>query len=278
MKLKRIYIEITNQCNLTCDFCAKSNRPKKAMSLEQFRNICDQIRFYTDYIYLHIQGEPLLHPQFDGILAVADAFHLKVQLVTNGTLIDKYLDTLSASSSLRQISVSLQSLVSSGLYNDSSKALQWFEQLKILSNSGKIIQIRYWMYNKQPFTEFVNDCLQYFGVDIQSLSSQKKRYNTQIKNVFFSLDQPFIWPSDPQAARLIGSCYGTREMLGILSDGTLVPCCLDHQGSVAFGNIFETDFKTLLEHPRLIKMREGFLNRKITEPFCQQCGYRQRFD
>jgi radical SAM protein with 4Fe4S-binding SPASM domain len=248
------------------------------MSVEQFRMICEQIRFYTDYIYLHVQGEPLLHPQFSEILAITDELHLIVQLVTNGTLIDRHLDTLSSSPSLRQISVSLQSLVNSGKYKDSTEALKLFEHLKSLSKHGKIVQLRYWMYNEQSFTAFVNDCLQYFGVEIQSLSPRKKRYTTATENIYFSLDYPFIWPSDPQTSRIGGTCYGTREMLGILSDGTLVPCCLDHQGAISFGNVFESDIATLLDHPRLTKMRSGFKNHKIVEPFCQQCGYRQRFD
>lgn len=278
MKFKRIYIEITNQCNLTCDFCAKSNRSKKTMSVEQFRMICEQIRFYTDYIYLHVQGEPLLHPQFAEILEITDMFKLKVQLVTNGTLIDKHFDTLSASTSLRQISLSLQSLVNSDKYRDSNEASRLFDQLNTLSKQGKIIQLRYWMYNEQPFTEFVNNCLQYFGVDMEILSSHKKRYNTKIENIYFSLDQPFIWPSDPQMSSLNGTCYGTKDMLAILSDGTLVPCCLDHQGAISFGNAFENNLTSLLDHPRMIEMRNGFKNHKIVEPFCQKCGYRKRFD
>jgi ABC-type polar amino acid transport system ATPase subunit len=45
MKFKRIYIEITNHCNLTCDFCAVSKRDKRFMSIAEFEMICDQIRF-----------------------------------------------------------------------------------------------------------------------------------------------------------------------------------------------------------------------------------------
>ncbi|MBV1709524.1 MAG: SPASM domain-containing protein, partial [Erysipelothrix sp.] len=64
----------------------------------------------------------------------------------------------------------------------------------------------------------------------------------------------------------------------ILSDGTLVPCCLDHQGAIDLGNVLMTPFSTLLQSTRFQDMKTGFNNRTIVEPFCQSCQYRSRFD
>lgn len=61
MHFKKIYIEITNKCNLKCSFCSLDNRMKKEMSLDQFELILQKIDKYTDYIYLHVKGEPLIH-------------------------------------------------------------------------------------------------------------------------------------------------------------------------------------------------------------------------
>ncbi len=278
MKFKRIYIEITNYCNLTCDFCAKNNRPKRFMSLTQFQMISEQIRFYTDFIYLHVQGEPLLHPQIREILEIAHSNRLKVQLVTNGTLISQHMDVLKDARSIRQISVSLQSLLTIEYLNDPVKAIQLYEDIIQLSKHGIIIQLRYWIYNKQVFTKIMNDCLSYFGIDTDKLNSEKKRYSTQFPQIFFSLDEPFEWPSNPQIRSALGTCYGTRDMLGILSDGTLVPCCLDHQGVINLGNVFDTSFSVLLDNPLLNDIRSGFRDHRLIEPFCQSCGYRHRFD
>ena len=278
MKFKRIYIEITNQCNLTCDFCATSKRSKRLMSMDEFKLICEQIRFFTDYIYLHIQGEPLLHPQLKELLDIAHINHLKVQLVTNGTLIHSKMDILKSSAAIRQISVSLQSMQTVRFLEDESNRNRLFNQLIELSENGKIIQLRLWNYNEQSFTDGMNSCLALFDIKPDDLIIDHKRYLTSFNNIYFSLDSQFDWPSNPSKKSTDGYCYGTRSMIGILSDGTLVPCCLDHDGAISLGNVFTTPFEELIESQRFKKIQKGFSNRLIIEPFCQHCQFRKRFD
>lgn len=278
MKFKRIYIEITNQCNLSCDFCASGKRPKRFMSVDEFQLICEQIRFFTDYIYLHVQGEPLLHPQLKDILQIAQLHHLKVQLVTNGTLINEKMDILLNTRAVRQISVSLQSMQTIGYLEGLDHRNRLFKQLIQLSDIGIIVQLRLWNFSDQVFTDGVNDCLSFFNINKEDLIIEKKRYLTNHKNVYFSLDRQFQWPSDPVNKSTRGTCYGTRSMLGILSDGTLVPCCLDHDGAISLGNAFTTPFSTLINNQRYTEIQTGFSRHRIIEPFCQHCQYRQRFD
>ena len=87
MKFKRIYIEITNSCNLNCSFCSKSFRDKRNMSILEFETVLKKIDKYTDFIYLHLKGEPLLHPDLDKILELLDNYNKKVIITTNGTLL-----------------------------------------------------------------------------------------------------------------------------------------------------------------------------------------------
>jgi radical SAM protein with 4Fe4S-binding SPASM domain len=278
MKYKRIYIEITNQCNLSCDFCASSKRPKLFMTVAQFQLICEQIRFFTDYIYLHVQGEPLLHPDLKEILHTAYQNGLKVQLVTNGTLLHEKMNIVMDSLAIRQISVSLQSMQTINFLEDSNNRTRLFGQLVEVANSGKIVQLRLWNYSEQVFTDGINSCLSFFNIKKDELIVNKNRYPTNHKNIYFSLEKQFQWPSDPVESSTTGTCYGTKNMLGILSDGTLVPCCLDHNGVINIGNVFTTPFSMLIDSPRLKRIQVGFNNRKIAEPFCQHCQYRTRFD
>ena len=97
--------------------------------------------------------------------------------------------------------------------------------------------------------------------------------------MYISLDEEFKWPSiDSQKYTDKGVCYGTKTMMGILSDGTVVPCCLDYNGVIDFGNIFTDSFESMISSERFIKMNQGLLQNKLTEPLCQHCGYRTRFD
>ena len=71
-KFKKIYVEITNICNLNCSFCSKDKREKRELSLNEFEIILNKINDYTDYLYLHVKGEPLLHSNLEGILNLCE--------------------------------------------------------------------------------------------------------------------------------------------------------------------------------------------------------------
>ena len=72
-------------------------------------------------------------------------------------------------------------------------------------------------------------------------------------------------------------CYGLRDQLGILCDGTVVPCCLDHEGDLALGNLFHQNMEEILTTPRAVSIYEGFSRRKAAESLCRRCGYARRF-
>ncbi|NFV70766.1 radical SAM protein, partial [Clostridium botulinum] len=108
-RFKKFYIEITNVCNLACDFCPETKRKPKFMSIETFDKILNQINPYTDYIYLHVKGEPLLHPKIDKFLDLSHEKGFKVNITTNGTLINKVKDKIIMKPALRQVNFSLHS-------------------------------------------------------------------------------------------------------------------------------------------------------------------------
>ena len=104
---KKIYVEITNSCNLKCSFCSPVKKEKRFMTISEFEHILKEINAKTDYIYLHVKGEPLLHPNLEEFLKLAEKYELKVNLTTNGTLFPKLVDKLKACNSLRKINFSL---------------------------------------------------------------------------------------------------------------------------------------------------------------------------
>ena len=89
----------------------------------------------------------------------------------------------------------------------------------------------------------------------------------------------FDWPDlslEEQAERRF--CYGLRDQIGVLCDGTVVPCCLDHDGDIPLGNLFESSLDHILSSPRARAIYDGFSRRKAVEPLCRRCGYAKRFD
>lgn len=69
--LDKIYLEITNVCNLDCSFCHKTSRAKKLMSEDEFNILTDKLRGRAKFLYFHLMGEPLLHQSLPRLIETA---------------------------------------------------------------------------------------------------------------------------------------------------------------------------------------------------------------
>ena len=79
------------------------------------------------------------------------------------------------------------------------------------------------------------------------------------KGVFVSFGERFDWPDAQAADRgALGRCRALSDQLAVLSDGTVVPCCLDHEGTLALGNLLCQDLPEILSAPLARTIREGF--------------------
>ena len=67
--LKKAYIEITNRCNLHCTFCPGTKRAPRTMSPAEFDGVLEKLQGSISYVYLHVMGEPLSHPQLAELLS-----------------------------------------------------------------------------------------------------------------------------------------------------------------------------------------------------------------
>ncbi len=273
MQFKRIYIEITNICNLSCSFCPTTNRTQQFMSVQDFDKIATQAALYTKYIYLHIKGEPLLHPQLQEILNICHKLNLSVNLTTNGTLIAPRQQLLLSSPALRQINISLHGYTpkTHGVFADWLSDIITFAKAASIAN--KYTVFRFWTASE--ITDNAIQILQQtFGATL-TLNNRTKLND----NIFASFDSEFAWPNiNAEIIGVRGTCYGTRSMLGILVDGSVVPCCLDNNGDCIFGNVLQQNLDDILQSTKIKEISQGFKDGKITHNLCMRCGYRLRFN
>lgn len=264
MKYKKIYIEITNICNLSCSFCALNNREKKYMSINEFKIILDKIKPYTKYIYLHVMGEALIHPNILEIIEISVKNGFYVQITTNGYLINKLYNIIG----IRQLNISLQA------FNDkNNKSLEdYMKDIFIivdnLRNNGTIINYRMWVdseysssiikYLEKQYSIKIND-------NITKLSNQ----------IYYSKEQEFIWPSRVEEGEFIGYCPALKDQIGILVDGNVVPCCLDNNGLIYLGNLFNEDLEDIINSSKYQNMLNNFQNNKKVEDLCRKCNFYQ---
>ena len=283
-KFKQIYIEITNICNLNCSFCPKNSRPKKFMSIEEFDKITDEISPLTNIVCLHLMGEPLLHPNIKEIFEICNKKRLNVYLTTNGTLIKQNLDLLKSGCAQR-ISVSLHSFEAN---NNSNSLDDYLENTltsckEIANNSKTCIEFRLWneasaknaknTLNKN-IIEKIN---QAFNVNLGTQNPQQHISITD--KIYISFADTFDWPisTENKEKNSVKFCYGLRSHFGILCDGTVVACCLDSEGKLALGNIFNSKISDILNTPRAKNIYKGFTDRNTTEEFCKTCTYANKF-
>ena len=95
------------------------------------------------------------------------------------------------------------------------------------------------------------------------------------ENLYVENDSMFEWPDLEHDAKDEEEvfCYALRNQIGVLADGTVVPCCLDHDGDMALGNLYEQSMEHILALPRAKAIYGGFSNHTAVEPLCRRCGY-----
>jgi radical SAM protein with 4Fe4S-binding SPASM domain len=286
-RFKKVYIEITNVCNLKCEFCPVTNRSSKLMELATFENILTQVKDYTDYIYLHVKGEPLLHPDLDKFLEAAAVHNLKVNITTNGTLIDKVKDNIVDKKALRQINFSLHSFDANDLSFSLEEYLNNILNFTALAvkNTDIIVSFRLWnleqdiksIEKNRHILNIIQNALNLdFKIEDKLLDNRGIKLS---KNIYLNAAERFEWPDESlPESNDCGFCHGLRDLIAILVDGTVVPCCLDGEGVINLGNITQTSFSKIIEGERALAIYEGFSNRKVVEELCKKCDYRRRFN
>lgn len=267
MKFKRIYIEISNVCNLRCSFCRRDNREKRVMTSREFEEVIKKIDKYTDYIYLHVKGEPLIHPELDAILGISRKYNKKVCITTNGVLLKEKIDILKKYDNIYQVNISLHSENNKNNYLENI-----FEVIKEIDS---YISLRFWTLDDRKIDNRTREIL----------DKIKKRYGKEeITNgmkldnkVYLSLDEEFEWPSLDSDYESDGYCLGGQMQIAILSDGTVSVCCLDSEGKSNLGNIFDDSLDNILNTEKYKRVVEEFRNNRCYLEICKHCSYKERF-
>lgn len=288
-KFKKIYIEITNVCNLSCSFCPQTKRQGEFMPRELFERILKQIKPYTDYIYLHVKGEPLLHSQLGEFLDIAGTNGFHVNITTNGTLIKKAMDNLLYKTALRQINFSIHSFRG----KDGIACQEYIKDIlesakKLQSSMDTLISYRFWNLNKEEIfhTELIDKnrtmlkaIEAYYGLEYEIKQQVVPGRGLKLKDkVYVNQDFEFRWPAlTEEEDEGIGFCHGLRNQAAILVDGTVIPCCLDGEGILDLGNLKDKDFSEIIESDRAKAIYEGFSRHVAVEELCRKCGYRKKF-
>ncbi len=275
-RFAKVYVEISNICNLSCSFCPGTTRKPRRMSTEEFKTVLDKIKPYTDYIYFHLLGEPLCHPDLAEFLKISDEMGFKVIITTNGTLLNKNKELLLSSKSHYKTVISLHSFEANDNKISFEKYLEnCFSYAKTAENK-KIVVLRLWNNGGK---DSLNDEILARLESYFPKPWAEERNGTRIgEKIYIQYGDKFDWPtleSDNIDEKVF--CYGLRDQIGVLADGTVVPCCLDNNGEINLGNIFEKDLEEIINSEKAQSIYNGFSSRNACEELCKRCSFVRKF-
>lgn len=280
-KFRQVYVEITNVCNLNCAFCPKHNRENGYMSVEQFELVAKSIAPLTRVVCLHLMGEPLLHPDFERIVEIANQNGLQIYLTTNGTLLKKHLDVFKKAL-VKRISVSLHSYEANAINKPLREYLWELFNLaqEITTREHVFVEFRLWNENSAKSTlnsQIIDVANEFFG---KSLPYNFTDNQFLTKEIYFSPDEIFEWPENTvgNAPTTKKFCYALQSHFGVLCNGSVVACCLDNNGRITLGNIFDTPINEILSSKRAVDIKDGFKKGIAVEDLCKTCSFANKFE
>jgi radical SAM protein with 4Fe4S-binding SPASM domain len=287
MKFYRVYIELTNVCGLRCSFCPTKELPSKQMDLDFFEEVIKQVAKYTNEIACHVVGDPLTQSNLHAYLDIIHKYGLKALLTTSGYFLKKHtFDTL-FHPCVKQINISLNSFNK----NDTSFTFEQYItpilalcEAKLQREEELFINLRICnldeMMSERHFNEILFKKLSdTFNVvlNVDAVYHKKVKSIRVASKIVVHFDSYFEWPSLNNKNYGDGTCQGLKSHIAILSNGKVVPCCLDCDGVIALGDLHEESLETILNMERTRKMIEGFKENRAVEELCQKCSYKDRF-
>lgn len=278
--IDKAYLEITNICNLSCSFCHGTKRAKRLLSRQDFEALTDALSGEVKFLYFHLMGEPLLHPDLPFFVRRAWEKGFYPILTTNGSLLQKSGQTVLENLPYK-ISISLHAPAANTAFADPAYFDTCIDFAKRAAAKGCITVLRLWNIGGDGEEEN-QAILQRLHAAFPEEWSPSHRDSVRLSRdrVFLEWGEHFDWPDMDAAEAPDGEaifCHALRNQIGVLCDGTVVPCCLDAEGTLALGNLFEHTLTEILNDPRAKAIYDGFTVHRAVEPLCRRCGYARRF-
>ncbi|MDD2356866.1 MAG: SPASM domain-containing protein [Thiovulaceae bacterium] len=283
----RVHVEITNICGLACSFCPPKLQPTKTMTLEFFEKILAELKPYTKSLAFHVMGDPLTLSNLDKYLDLALQYAFEVELTTSGYYLKKNPISTLFHPAVRQLNISLNAYNK----NDSNLSFETYMQgvlevcdAKLQNFPKPFINLRVWnldeacselSFNEQLFIVLREHFEQKLQMD-EIVKNKIKSFRLASK-ILLNFDSYFEWPSLNSSHESHATCYGLKSHIGILANGVVVPCCLDGEGVINLGDLYESSLEEILSSKRAQDMIKGFEKGKAVEELCLKCSYKDRF-
>ena len=241
------------------------------MSTEEFELLTNKLQGEVKFLYFHLMGEPLLHPQLPTFITRAQLKGFTPIITTNGTLLAQKEALIEAKP--YKIQISLQAHEGNTLESPDDYVKSVMQFALPASKAGIIIILRLW--NEGGAESQNKRIIEQLRSFISTTWTPRHDGWKLADNLYLEHDKAFEWPDINIETTNDNSlfCHALRNQIGVLVDGTVVPCCLDHEGDIPLGNLHQSTLTEILNSERAKRLYEGFSNHCATEELCKRCGY-----
>ena len=210
--------------------------------------------------------------ELEKILDIAQKLDFRVIVTTNGTLLGRRGASLLSSGAVHKINISLQSFEGNGEAEPGEYISMCIAFAKAAERAEKPCILRLW--NKGGFDTLNGEILRALEEAFPKPWTESRGSMRIAGKVWLEEGERFDWP-DLVAQDRGEKCLGRdlRNQIGVLVDGTVVPCCLDHDGDMGLGNLYGQSLDRIMASPRAQALYHGFTHHTAVEPLCRRCGY-----
>jgi radical SAM protein with 4Fe4S-binding SPASM domain len=286
-----LQIEPTNICNLSCPLCpagrSELNRPRRHMTLEEFKGIIDDMERWLLLTVLWDWGEPFTNPQLAEMIRYATQRRIATVTSTNAQFLnDETRVKAILESGLSTLIVAIDSVCEASYEayrkrGDLDKALGGLQRLvqmkRRLDSKTKINLRTIVMRQNEQELDQIREVARRIGVDVFTVKSVNPTCGTTAH------DAEMV-PLNPKYRRYqykegtferirvdAAVCRQVWSTANIHSNGNVVPCCYHYDDELAVGNVFKQPFSELWNGPAYRALRKRIYQDKDSIPRCREC-------
>lgn len=263
-------IEVTNRCNLNCVICSRrySSRPQGLMDMTLFAKIINEIKHSSRFTWLHLLGEPLLHPHIAEMIKLCKENGMKVGISTNATLLNE-----------QRAKKILESGLDSCILAFDGVNKETYEQVRtggvyetVEKNILNFLKLKKELKKEKPWTVIQTVEINLTESEIGAFKKKWKdsdvneilvrKYSTsagQIEDKDFVAKPQHQYIPKQKLSR--PPCFLLWNSAVIFWNGDVSVCCHDCvNGKLVFGNLKDDDLKTIWNSPKIEFLRECHLS------------------
>ncbi|MDP2307832.1 MAG: radical SAM protein [Pseudomonadota bacterium] len=305
-------LDVSDACNIACTVCSREidwdKRHTSILKLRDFVHIFDQIR--PVYLSLSGYGETLLNKELPAMIAHATKAGSRVNVVSNGTLLDETRARALLDAGLAKLKVSIDGAdpevyAKHRVGADLEKVLHNVERLLLMRDAlrlpSPVVEIQFVLFreNIDQVCKLIELCHQRLpGVEPNLLVMFT--YGKQAGFVERSIpDHDVDALAELGRARVLATKYGFRRTLGsidaaivqltrdlsdapcyvpwysclISTDGEVYPCCYHSIRGVSVGNVLREPFAEIWNGQRMRAFRHALREKRCADKVCASCRY-----